>query len=145
MRLFRILYFSENHLDYDRGSLSEQLGSILEVSQSNNERDGISGALMFDDLWFIQALEGDRDAVWKSVDRIRGDGRHRQLTIVNAQDIESRSFERWSMTLITRNNFTRQIMDTYSREGRMNVKDMVAEDFLKVLSILASNKTKETA
>jgi hypothetical protein len=130
MLLYRIIYFSENHLDYGSGGVDRQLRSILQQSQRNNERDGITGALIFDDLWFIQALEGDRETVWRTFDRIREDQRHHGLTVVDARSVENRQFSRWSMALITRNKDTREILDAFGPSGRMDVRNMRLDDFL---------------
>jgi hypothetical protein len=133
MGIFRIVYFSENHLDYldyDADGVKAQLETILKSSQSNNERDGITGALIFDDLWFIQVLEGDRETVWKTFDRIRSDGRHHGVTIVDARDVEAREFGEWSMALITRNAGTAALLDEFGPNGKMSVRSMKIEGFL---------------
>lgn len=130
MRLHRIVYFSENHIDYDAGAVDSQLQAVLQLSQANNTRDEISGALIFDDLWFIQVLEGERETVWRTFERIRNDQRHHSVTVVDARDIDQREFAQWSMTLITRNSNTREVMDAFGSQGRMNVRNMRVDDFL---------------
>jgi hypothetical protein len=133
MTIFRIVYFSENHLDhldYDADGVETQLETILKTSQFNNERDGITGALIFDDLWFVQALEGDRETVWKTFDRIRYDARHYGVTIVDAREVEAREFGEWSMALITRNAGTAAVLDEFGPNGRMNIRSMKVESFL---------------
>ncbi len=130
MGIFRIVYFSENHLDYDADGVEAQLETILKTSQSNNARDGVTGALIFDDLWFIQVLEGDRETVWKTFDRIRSDERHHSVTIVDARDVEAREYGEWSMGLITRNADTAAILEEFGPNGKMNVRSMKVEGFL---------------
>ena len=75
MPLFRLVYFSENQLDPEQ-RITPQLSAILSRSNANNRRHNITGALMFDEFRFIQALEGERSAVWRTYRRILEDERH---------------------------------------------------------------------
>jgi hypothetical protein len=52
--LSRLIYHSSNHLGAFDGPLAAELNDILDVSNANNQRDGITGALVFDAHWFIQ-------------------------------------------------------------------------------------------
>jgi hypothetical protein len=69
----------------------------LAASQRNNERDGITGALLFDSIWFVQILEGEREAVSATLRRISPDPRHDAVTIMDCAPIESRQFGNWWM------------------------------------------------
>ncbi len=55
--LTRLVYHSENHLGAVGGTMIADLNAILDVSNRNNEKAGITGALLFDTLWFVQILE----------------------------------------------------------------------------------------
>jgi hypothetical protein len=55
--------------------------------------------LLFDELWFVQILEGDREAVSATLRRIIEDERHANLTIMDARPIEKRLFGNWWMGL----------------------------------------------
>ena len=59
MILIRMTYFSRIRLDrWSTGNEMTSIAEILETSIANNRRDGITGALICDDRWFAQALEG---------------------------------------------------------------------------------------
>jgi hypothetical protein len=75
------------------------LNKILEASARNNEKADITGALLFDELWFVQILEGEREAVSATLRRIMDDERHANLTIMDARPIEQRLFGNWWMGL----------------------------------------------
>lgn len=78
--------------------LSKQdLMDILKASDDNNKRNGITGILIFKDGDFMQLLEGDRDAVLKTMERIEADSRHSHLIIVYDQPATERLFPNWSM------------------------------------------------
>ena len=73
------------------------LSDILEVSVRNNERDGISGVLMYHDNLFFQILEGEEWLVQQCYDRICGDPRHSAISLILDGAIEARSFPGWLM------------------------------------------------
>lgn len=96
MVLYRIIYSS-----YASPSLGyEDLKEIMEKSQSNNSRDGITGFLCYRDSMFLQVLEGDRQIVSKTYHRIAQDKRHHNPEIIEAVPIEERLFGLWSMRAI---------------------------------------------
>ena len=95
--LTRLVYHSENHLGADGGGMIKDLNAILSVSQRNNEKAGITGALLFDTLWFIQILEGEREAVSATLRRILRDQRHDELVVMDCRPAETRLFGNWWM------------------------------------------------
>lgn len=74
-----------------------ELASILATSQRNNARDGVTGLLFFNGRRFLQALEGDDDAVASALERIGTDDRHRALVILSDRQIDDREFGAWAM------------------------------------------------
>ena len=95
--LTRLVYHSENHLGADGGGMIDGLNDILCTSQRRNEKAGITGALLFDKLWFIQILEGEREAVSTTLRRIMRDERHDELVIMDCRLAETRLFGNWWM------------------------------------------------
>jgi hypothetical protein len=85
MPLTRLTYYSENQLDPAQGSVVAQLAKILSASNRNNKPGNITGALVFDDLWFLQVLEGDREDVWHTFERIKDDERHSRVTLADVR------------------------------------------------------------
>lgn len=73
------------------------LSDILNVSQRNNGRDGITGVLMYHDRIFFQVLEGERSVVESCYRRIYDDPRHNNFSIVLEDTIESLTFSDWAM------------------------------------------------
>lgn len=75
----------------------QELDAIVRVSDRNNQRDGITGALVYDGGVFAQVLEGAPEALQRTVQRIARDDRHRDLRIVHEAPIGERAFGRWTM------------------------------------------------
>ncbi len=74
-----------------------ELAQILEVSRRRNVEDGITGMLLYKDGSFMQLLEGPRDKVTATFERIGRDPRHHGLIILREADADARCFPDWSM------------------------------------------------
>ena len=95
--IHQLVYYSRNVvLGNDRAMLTN-LREIVSASQRNNSRDGITGFLIFDKTWFIQILEGDQSQVSTTYTRIARDPRHTTATIMDARNVQGRSFPNWTM------------------------------------------------
>lgn len=70
----------------------EEIQTILEHSVNNNRKLGISGMLLYSDGAFLQALEGPKDAVKKTFERIKVDRRHDSINKLAVEAIEQRRF-----------------------------------------------------
>lgn len=97
--LTRLVYHSENHLGVTGGTMIADLNTILDASNRNNEKAGITGALLFDTLWFVQILEGEREAISATLCRIIGDQRHDRVTVMDCRPATARLFANWWMGL----------------------------------------------
>lgn len=95
--LHTIVYFSRSRIDYDRSSCVRAIDAILHKARTNNTRRGITGALLFDEVYFAQFLEGPEDAIAATFDKIRRDPRHTEVTVVSKQTAPSRRFAGWAM------------------------------------------------
>jgi hypothetical protein len=92
---------------------STDLLDILEVSRVNNERDGITGVLLFCNHSVIQCLEGSREAVNKTYARIVRDKRHQNPLIVDYRVLAARLFAEWSMGYMPESSVTQPILLKY--------------------------------
>ncbi len=137
MPLARLIYISENQLDPAHGSMVSQLGTILAASNRNNKALGITGALVFDDKWFLQALEGERRAIWKTFERIGEDERHAGTHLVELIDVERRLFGNWWMGAATRTTSTEPAFRRYMRDGFFAPEAMSAQHVLDLMLSLS--------
>lgn len=74
-----------------------ELTDLLDVSRRNNDARGLTGVLLYKDGQFMQALEGEPDAVRERLDVIAADPRHTGVRELLTEDIERRRFPNWSM------------------------------------------------
>jgi len=75
----------------------QELDRLLEVSQTLNARDGISGALLHHDGTFLQYLEGPRDAVQAVFRRIKASPLHHGVIELLDEPLERRQLAGWYM------------------------------------------------
>lgn len=100
MSIYSLSYHSRNRIEDLTFDTRLELATILEVSDSRNAANGVTGALMFNDGRFAQILEGDRDAVKAIFESIRHDPRHAEVTILSTQTSTVRRFGSWAMTFV---------------------------------------------
>ncbi len=75
------------------------IAEILGESQTNNWRDGVTGALVFADGRFLQVIEGRPETVERLLTRVSADPRHTGVEVVLRRPVESRGFADWSMVV----------------------------------------------
>jgi hypothetical protein len=93
MKLYFLVYVSRaSHALSD-----EQLLNILEVSRANNQRDDITGLLLYKEERFMQLLEGPETSVCAAYARIARDSRHQDPTILLEGETAERDFPDWTM------------------------------------------------
>ncbi len=95
MNLFRIVYVSRAAGSVADGLLP--LIDIIGVSDRNNRRDHLTGALLRHEGYFIQAIEGARVDLDRLMTRLRQDRRHDGLRILSERAVEQRRFGDWAM------------------------------------------------
>lgn len=101
MYLFRLIYYSKNAIiGSDDPNFRADLKDILEKAKKNNVPVGVTGALLFNQTYFAQVLEGDRKAVTETFCRIAKDPRHSDMVILEARPIQRRRFADWSMCFV---------------------------------------------
>ncbi len=93
MALINLIYVSSGTQLFSQADLLV----LLERSRRNNESVGITGMLLYRDGNFIQALEGEEQAVSTTHARIAKDPRHNHLITLSTIAIEQRTFADWSM------------------------------------------------
>jgi phage protein U len=137
MPLSRLIYVSESNFDPDKGTDLSQLNAILSASNRNNKLADITGALVFDGHWFIQVLEGKRDVLLKTFERLKDDDRHTNIALVELTAIDARVFGNWWMGLAIRNDATQSAFAPYLRQGQLYPEEISGQQFLQMAQTAA--------
>ena len=134
MGLTRLIY-SSWRLDDGEGGIE----AILHASRRNNERDGLTGALVVSDRHFLQVLEGGRSGVGRCLERIMRDPRHEAIEVVSTGEVPYRLFAAWTMHRIDTGAIRRRLLGRYLVRGAFRPSEMpqaAIEDLCRTLATL---------
>lgn len=95
--MLQITYHSRAEASFARSDFASLLGQC----RLRNQRDSITGLLLYDGLRFLQAFEGPRDLVDQCMARIRLDARHTAIRVHSRKLITAREFGAFAMTSIS--------------------------------------------
>jgi FAD-dependent sensor of blue light len=97
--MFRLVYNSRSRID--AAARKTELGDIFTFARRNNRALGVTGALIVSGDAFAQTLEGDEPVVRELYERICGDDRHGEVTLLRAENVGDRVFGRWAMAEVS--------------------------------------------
>jgi hypothetical protein len=142
MILCRLIYSSEAVT----GLAYPDLKDIMQKSEENNAPMGISGMLCFGNEKFLQILEGDRQALSATYERILKDERHYNSQLIEFVEIESRCFTSWSMKVVQtgEQQYTKQMKELsmkYSSSPDFDPTIMTSRQCLEFMKELAVTVT----
>jgi hypothetical protein len=97
--LYRLIYCSRNVVlqAVPDATMTEAMRGILGTARRCNKANNITGALLYTASGFAQVLEGPRELVERTFERISADPRHADVTVLSFTPTERRSFPDWSM------------------------------------------------
>jgi hypothetical protein len=98
--MYRLVYYSRNLIASDEALFASNVEEILAKSRFNNQRDEITGALLFNTGCFAQVLEGPLNKIEAAFERIQQDERHGDVSLLALDRIYQRSFPNWAMGFI---------------------------------------------
>jgi len=98
--LYRLIYVSQNCIEGDDAHVRGEIDSILDTARVQNQKLGVTGALMFNAGCFAQVLEGELEHVEETFERIQYDQRHQDVNVLLFEPTDTRAFEDWSMAYV---------------------------------------------
>ena len=116
----------------------EVVEDIVAKSKANNERDNVTGFLVFNSGYFLQCLEGDISAVNKTFCNIAADKRHFDTIILSYNEVSERSFPNWTMALATEVKSKKELYFKYGYVNEFNPYKMAPKGALPFLKELAA-------
>jgi len=84
------------------GLTPDRMERIRVSSERDNRRAEITGLLLHQGSSFYGVLEGDRRRVFRLMERIITDPRHRDVQILREGEVSLRRFENWSFGALVR-------------------------------------------
>lgn len=94
-----------------------EMEELLENARANNERDDITGCLIYYKGGFVQLLEGRKKNITELYDKIKKDPRHTNVTLFSDDEISKRTFPNWGMAYypIDENNTSKYEYEQFKR------------------------------
>ncbi len=91
--MLQMIYTSEAKAKFSPVELQD----LLLTARRNNDRDSITGMLLYEDGTFLQVLEGENEVVEATYQRIAADKRHHKIMLIARLEVDHRSFHDWEM------------------------------------------------
>lgn len=142
MYLFRLVYYSRNAIKDLGRPIAAEMKGIMSVSNMNNPPAGITGALVFNDHYFAQILEGDRKSVTSTFCRLVGDDRHTDIVILDAQPVDNRLFDGWAMAYAGHSPDVDRIYLKYSTAIGFAPSKMTADSLCNLVADLVQTDSR---
>ncbi len=117
MSLSRIVYFSENKIE--PAQRDRQIAELQRVAVSRNRRRHITGALVHDDRWFAQALEGEIEFV--------------EEILASISILPERLFGKWSMGFAARTLENEPLFGLHGFNANRTPSIMSEKNLLKLM------------
>lgn len=120
MYLIRLIYASKISPVFDQ----KEIKAILNSSKSNNKKIHVTGALIYNNNYYLQCLEGSRINVNKLYHKILLDKRHTNPSIIKYEEISQRDFDKWNMGYIPTPMISGDLIIKFSGEKEFNPYSM---------------------
>ena len=133
--LVKLIYASQVSPEVDNAAIR----NILNKSQENNQRLGVTGALLFSGTVFLQCLEGSRSTVNALYNRILQDSRHAGSEILFLGETTRRDFISWDMGYMALTPENRALFLKYSARREFDPESMSSESACALFAELRDN------
>ena len=99
------------------GVTIEDIKSLLRSSQKDNNKNGITGILLFSEGNFFQVLEGKKDVVIALFERIKQDSRHYDLISIFKKEISAPEFGNYEVEFFSGDSiYDRNELEVYLQQ-----------------------------
>ncbi len=131
--LYNLAYISKNAIRGTPEKTQEQIRNILATAHKNNSAKNITGALLYSGGYFCQVIEGSQENLEDLFESIQMDPRHSDVTVLQFEPIQSRSFGEWAMALVgIEDNMRFDIEGVRASKNELKVKE-TGRDLVSIL------------
>ena len=99
---------------------SEAIESILHQSRDHNPGTGVTGVLCYGGGIFLQAIEGGRMAISELYGHIQRDPRHKDVVLLQYEEISERRFAGWTMGEVNMTRINASILLKYAEKPELD-------------------------
>jgi hypothetical protein len=98
----------------------EAIESILHQSRDHNPGTGVTGVLCYGGGIFLQAIEGGRMAISALYGHIQRDPRHKDVMLLQYEEISERRFAGWTMGEVNMTRINASILLKYAEKPELD-------------------------
>ena len=132
MYLARLIYTSTKSDEF----APDDIAMILNEAKNENIKNNVTGILYFNRNYFLQCLEGSRDDINATYQRIIKDPRHKHPVLLQYKEITHREFDSWSMGYVPETSATDPINLKFSSSKNFTPYEMSGESAFQLLMTL---------
>jgi hypothetical protein len=121
----------------------EGLQALLTTARRCNRLHDVSGMMAFDSRYFLQAVEGSREALSQLYSNLVRDPRHKRLVLLSFESIEQRSFSDWTMGFAAADASRRRLYLRHGPSARFDPYQLKASGALALLMGLSAEVEQE--
>lgn len=137
--ILRLTYISRYNTDNPQGEVTR----ILTQAQQNNERNGITGALVFNHNYFLQSIEGARPVINELLRKLVKDDRHHALQVIECREVELRHWSKWSMKYLIPSDENKGLALKFSTGTQFNPYLMNTNQIMMLIETLSDLQEQE--
>lgn len=137
--ILRLTYISRYNNDNPNGEVTR----ILAQAQQNNERNGITGALVFNHNYFLQSIEGARPVINELLRKLVKDERHNSLQVIECCEVEQRRWSKWSMKYLIPSEENKGLALKFSTGTQFNPYLMSTNQIMLLIDTLSKIQEQE--
>jgi hypothetical protein len=134
MLLTSVTYTSLARLDPDSTDVEE----IHATARAQNERDDVTGLMVFNGTHFLQIVEGAEGAIDALIERVRKDPRHAGFEIRDRQKVAARSFPGWPLELVRVNPSFFEARDAIAERLPDTVPEAIRARLLRMTELIST-------
>lgn len=90
---------------------AECLEELASKSAEANKKLGVSGYLYYEDKYFLQYIEGEKETVQSLMNHISRDPRHKVVNVITYDNLPDRYFPSWHMRHLTKPSLVKVKME----------------------------------
>ena len=141
--MFHLIYTSREKQEFT----SDDLKKLLISSRIRNREVGVTGILVYHAGMFLQALEGEEEAVQTTLSRIEKDTRHGDVCVLhrNKSINKRRMFGEWSMGFSDANGTAQVLRGFMAVNKGLSLSDLDEARAVDVLNAFSKNPSQLSA
>ena len=130
----QLIYYSEKR-ELGHGGVD----AILETARRENKKKHLTGLLMFNRNFFLQCLEGGREAVTTVFCKIAADPRHGNVTLISVHQIDGRDFPDWTMGyVVSTSDQTKTVLREFQPTEEFNPRLLTSASAINLMKRMRS-------